>query len=149
MAISATEIIEFRLGTDADSAFPLFSAQREREWDPDWKPQFMTPEVFLVDVENVWVRTVYDAERRRIEYVRVTPRETVGQIAIQLEPINATSCAARVSYCLTALSASGQDYIDHWQKEFPATGEQWAAVLNHFIATGKPLGQVYDVQPAN
>ena len=148
MTTSATESIEFRLQTDADSAFPLFSAQRERDWDPDWKPQFVTDEVFIVDVESVWIRTVYDAQRRRIEYVRVTPRDTVGQISIQLQPIDATSCAVNVTYRLTALSAAGRSFIAHWQAEFAKTGERWGAVLNHYIATGKPLGMTYDVLPA-
>ena len=148
MTNSATETIEFILYTDADSAFPLFSAQRERDWDPDWKPQFITEDVFMIDVESVWIRTVYDAARRRIEYVRVTPRETVGQISIQLQAIDATSCTVHVTYSLTALSAAGRSFIAHWQKEFAKTGEQWAAVLNHYIATGEPLGATYDVLPA-
>lgn len=108
MSNSASASIEFTLDTDANIAFPLFSAQREREWDVDWKPQFMTSDVSIIDVESVWIRTLLP-----------------------------TSCAVRITYQLTALSDAGRLFIERWRREFPATGEQWQAVLNHYIATGE------------
>jgi hypothetical protein len=158
-AIQAEESIVFVLNAYADEAFPLFSAKSEMEWDPDWRPEFVFPPtgdpspdggVFLVrgnDRESVWVMTVYDTAERRVQYVRVTPGHSVGQLWISVTPLQAAQSQVKVTYRLTGLSTTGNSFVEKWKTEFPDTVHDWEAVLNHYLRTGQPLrNRPYDVQ---
>lgn len=155
----AESAITFDLNASADIAFPLFGPRREMEWDPNWHPEFIFPPsgdetehgaVFLIrgnDRESVWVMTVYDINARRVEYVRVTPGHSVGQIWINVTPLQPTKSQARVRYRLTALSTIGSSFVEKWTTEFPDTARDWQAVLNHYLQTGQSLSnRLYDVQ---
>lgn len=155
----AERSITFTLDASADEAFPLFGAKREMDWDPNWRPQFIFPpdgdqtahgSVFLVrgdDRESVWVMTVYDVEKRVVQYVRVTPDHSVGQLWITVTPLNAAASQVKVTYRLTALSPIGGSFVDKWKTEFPGTADDWQTVLNHYLRTGEALqNRPYDVQ---
>jgi hypothetical protein len=158
-ATQAERSIVFVLNTSADIAFPLFGPKREMDWDPNWQPQFLVPEngdqtahgsVFLIRGEaqdSVWVMTVYDVDARLVQYVRVTPGHSVGQLWISVTPLQAAHSQVKVSYRLTGLSPTGSSFVDKWMNEFPHTGPDWAEVLNHYLQTGRPLlNKLYDVQ---
>jgi len=144
-----TQSITFSITAAADEAFPLFGARREMDWDPDWRPHFLgTEDVFLVENEigtSVWVMTQYDASERAVGYVRVTPQHTVAQIWITITPSGENASRATVTYRLTGLSTEGNQYVARFAKEFPAKAQLWGDVINHYLATGKPLGARYDV----
>lgn len=154
------QTITFNLLTAADSAFPLFGAKREMDWDNDWHPHFLAPAdgnqnpdgaVFIVDNElgqSTWVMTRYDALARAVEYVRVTPEHTVGQIWIGIVATGGNVSRVNVTYRLTGLSERGNEYVTQFGAEFPTKGQVWADVINHYITTGQPLGTAYDVKPS-
>lgn len=154
------QTITFNLLTAADSAFPLFGAKSEMDWDDDWHPHFLAPAdgrqsadgaVFIVDNElgqSTWVMTRYDAFARAVEYVRVAPEHTVGQIWIRIVPAGDHVSSVSVTYRLTGLSESGNEYVTQFGAEFPTKGQVWADVINHYIMTGQPLGTAYDVKPS-
>ena len=154
------QTITFNLLTAADSAFPLFGAKREMDWDNDWHPHFLVPAdgsqsadgaVFIVDNElgqSTWVMTRYDALARAVEYVRVTPEHTVGQIWIRIVAGGDNVSCVSVTYRLTGLSEPGNEYVTQFGAEFPTKGQVWADVISHYITTGQPLGTAYDVKPS-
>lgn len=158
-AAQAEESISFTLDTPAEEAFPLFGPKREMDWDPNWRPIFLAPadgdqtergSVFVVraeDRESVWIMTVYDVAHRAVQYVRVTPGHTTGQLWISITPLTADRSQVKVTYRLTGLSPIGNRFVQKWALEFPAKGSDWAEVLNYYLRTGKPLlSKVYDVQ---
>ena len=158
-AVQAESAITFDINTSADEAFPLFGPKREMDWDPNWHPEFVFPadgdqtshgSVFLIrgnDRDSVWIMTVYDIDARRVEYVRVTPGHSVGQLWISITPSQPARSQVRVSYRLTGLSPTGSSFVEKWKTEFPDTAREWQAVLNHYLETGRPLlNRLYDVQ---
>jgi hypothetical protein len=148
-AIDAERAITFVINAPPDDAFPLFSAKREMEWDSDWRPVFLIDDtVFVVEDDfgrSTWIMTRYDAHERAVNYVRFTPEHTVGQIWIRVAAMTDTQSRVTVTYRLTALSARGNTFVTRWREEFPRKGQVWADVINHYLATGKPLGTRYDV----
>jgi hypothetical protein len=157
-AAQADRSIVFVLNTSADNAFPLFGPKREMDWDPNWHPEFIAPKtgdqtaegsVFLIrgTPDSVWVMTVYDVNTRLVQYVRVTPGHSVGQLWISVTPLPPAASQVKVRYRLTGLSPTGSSFVDKWMSEFPHTGPVWAEVLNHYLRTGQPLlNKPYDVQ---
>jgi hypothetical protein len=158
-AVQAESAITFDINTSADEAFPLFGPKREMDWDPNWHPEFVFPadgdqtshgSVFVVrgnDQDSVWIMTAYDIDARRVEYVRVTPGHSVGQLWISITPSQPTRSQVRVKYRLTGLSPTGSSFVEKWKTEFPDTARDWEAVLNHYLETGRPLlNRLYDVQ---
>lgn len=158
-APQAQESITFKSRPRADAAFPLFGPKREREWGHNWQPTFLAPpdgdqtadgSVFVIhkqDRDSVWIMTVYDAVHRVVQYVRVTPGHSTGQLWISITPLTAASSRVKVTYRLTGLSTTGNRFIERWATEFPRMGSAWAEVLNHYIRTGTPHPtQLYDVQ---
>jgi hypothetical protein len=158
-AIQAEETITFDVEAAADDAFPLFGPKREMDWDRNWRPTFLMPpdgdqsphgSVFLVradDRESVWIMTVYDSAQRAVQYVRVTPGHTTGQIWISITPLTAASSQVKVTYRLTGLSPIGNQFVRHWAGQFPRMGSAWAEVINHYLRTATPHPtRTYDVQ---
>jgi hypothetical protein len=148
-ATQAERAITFTIDAPPHDAFPLFSAKREMEWDHEWRPVFLADEtVFMVNDDfgpSTWIRTRYDEHERAVNYVRVTPEHTVGEIWIRVVATSDARSNVTVTYRLTGLSERGNTFVARWQDEFPAKGPVWAAVINHYLVTGKPLGERYDV----
>src|ERR1700689_1682923 len=76
-------------------AWPLFGADKERAWAPDWDPVFLWPEksldqegmVFMVshgEKNAVWVNTAFDRAAKRIQYVYLIPDVVVTVITLKL-----------------------------------------------------------------
>jgi hypothetical protein len=141
----AAASIELHLNASADAAFPLFGPVRESEWAPDWSPTWIYPAVPLQSAEGAvfttshrtevasWVMTVYDTDKRTIEYVNFTPDYRVTQIFITVRPDTAATSIARVTYRVTALSPEGGEFVAHFAKEFPGEGPHWEKAINDSI----------------
>jgi hypothetical protein len=78
--------------------WPLFGADRERVWAPDWNPVFVWPvnpidqegmvfKVLRGDKTAVWVNTAFDRAANLIQYVYMLPDVLVTVITLQLAPI--------------------------------------------------------------
>jgi len=139
----------------ADVAFPLFGPVREREWSPDWSPQFLAPSapaqgpdgaVFTTDgggagsAPSVWVMTDFDPAARLVRYVIFHPGISVGELSIHVTPAGASASTAEVTYRFTAVSADGNDFIARWVAHFPHMAPHWEGALNARLAAlgGKP-----------
>jgi hypothetical protein len=141
----ASASIELHLNASPDAAFPLFGPVRESEWAPDWSPVWIYPldprqtadgAVFTTPHGtgvSTWVMTVYDTERRTVEYVNFIPGQRVTQISITVGPDTAAASVARVSYRVTAVSDEGSAFVAHFAKEFPGEGPHWEKAINDSI----------------
>jgi hypothetical protein len=138
--------IELHLNASADAAFPLFGPVRESEWAPTWSPKWVYPSearqssdgaVFTTAAPegvSTWVMTVYDPERRDVEYVNLIPGHRVAEISIVVRPAGPATSVARISYRVTALSEQDAAFVLHFEKEFPNEAPHWENAVNAAIS---------------
>lgn len=131
-----------------DTVFPLLCPVRERDWVNGWDPGLVVTAsgfaesqcVFLVGpagAEAIWTVTAYDPPHR-IEFVKVTPGETVCHITIALEGDAEGGTAAEVTYSYTAISKEGGKVVDAFTADhYLAFMERWENELNHYLRTGE------------
>ena len=114
---------QFSLAANApfEIAWPLFGADKERAWAPDWQPIFLWPEnafdqegmVFKVaheDKSAIWVNTAFDRTAGRIQYVYVIPDVVVTVITLKLTA-RGGSTTIDVLYERTALVHAANDMV--------------------------------------
>ncbi len=103
----------FELPCSADTAFPLFSPEGERDWVKGWAPTPVFPDriEFTRDTvfregkageEAVWTIVDADWQTYRAEYVRVAPNSHTAHIVVKIEPLAAERSKVVVSYTVTA-----------------------------------------------
>lgn len=91
---------------------PLFGAHEERRWAKGWDPEFIFPQpardvegmVFRVG-DTIWINTIFDLARGRVQYVNVAAGEIVTRIDIRLHDHDGKT-AVDVTYERTALTES-------------------------------------------
>jgi hypothetical protein len=124
----------FDLSAPVVEATPLFGPVREREWSPDWKPQFIHPAepaqregaVFTTATKagvRLWVMTEYDPQVGRVAYL-VTDPDVVTEIEISVVSTGERASRATVTYRRSALTERGNAQVR-------ALTPQWAAQEAH------------------
>ena len=108
-----SRIGSFELPCAANTAFPLFSPEGEREWVKGWAPtpvfpdriEFARDTVFREgegEEEAVWTIVDADWQTHRAEYVRVAPHSHAAHIVVKVEPLGTGRSKVVVSYTVTA-----------------------------------------------
>jgi hypothetical protein len=133
----------FDLPCSADTAFPLFSPEGEREWIQTWNPQPVFPEriEFCRDTvfregggheEAIWTIVDADWNAHRAEYVRVAPASHAAHIIVNLLELRPGWCRVSIRYTVTAFAghtskllepfseAAYADKMRHWQRQIGA-----------------------------
>ena len=125
-------------------AWPLFGADKERAWAPDWEPVFLWPEkafdkegmVFIIrqGAKNaVWVNTVFDRTAKRIQYVYVIPDVVVTVITLLLTPDRDTT-GIDVVYERTALVAAANETVKDMAMRDRVAGTDWSRQINTHLS---------------
>jgi hypothetical protein len=125
-------------------AWPLFGADKERAWAPDWQPDFLWPEkpfdqegmVFKVSVGErhaVWVNTAFDPMARRIQYVYVIPDVVVTVITLNLTP-DGGSTTVDVIYERTALMPAANETVQLMASRDRLAAKQWSQQINEHLS---------------
>ncbi len=126
---------------------PLFGPNREREWSPEWDPQFLYPlahedragSVFTIrheDRTSTWVTSILDLEAGQIQYVVVLSEVMVTLINIQLQSVELGTSRVTVRYERTALIPAMNEYVRHRGKNDSSMGPHWERALNDLIQGG-------------
>jgi hypothetical protein len=142
-AVHTREQFEFIADAPLDVAWPLFGADAERAWAPDWHPTFIWPApatdeegmVFTVvqgDHTAVWVNTVLDRVANRIQYVYVIPDLVVTVITLKLRPTGPATHVA-VTYERTALADAARDAVSQMAGRDKVAGPEWALQINNHL----------------
>jgi hypothetical protein len=124
--------------------WPLFGADKERAWAPDWEPLFLWPEkacdqegmVFTIrhGTKNaVWVNTAFDRTARRIQYVYIIPDVVVTVITLMLTP-DRHSTAIDVVYERTALAVAANENVRDMAARDRAAGKEWSRQINDHLS---------------
>jgi hypothetical protein len=137
------EKFEFTAKGPMNAVAPLFGADKERVWAPDWNPQFVHPSpgadqqgmVFTVahgHLNAAWVNTEFDIRNGRFQYVYLIPNTLVTVISIQLLPIGEQT-RVNVEYDRTALSTEADEQVLHMAKGDRSSGPDWEKQINRYL----------------
>jgi hypothetical protein len=138
---------EFSFTVDApfEQTAPLFGANEERKWSPDWNPQFVYPKpahdqpgmVFRVEHphhSSVWVNTAFDLSAGHIQYVYVLNDAMTTLIDIHLTRESAEKTGVMVVYERTALFPEANEHVQHFTKGDEGAGKEWSDAINGYFA---------------
>lgn len=139
----AHERTEFRFTLDVDyeTAAPLFGAWEERQWAPDWKPEFVYPTppkdqegaVFRIGAgtahDAVWMLTRFDLAGGRVQYALVLNHLVFTRIDIHLARNGVRKTDVTVAYEFTALDPAANDHLKVLAASHANQGPQWKAAI--------------------
>jgi hypothetical protein len=137
------EQFEFIVNAPIDVAWPLFGALRERDWAPDWHPEFVWPEmaadqqgmVFKIargEATAVWVNTLFDPTANRVQYVYFVPDTLVTVITLALTQAG-SSTRVEVSYERTALTEQAGELVSQMAARDKLAGPEWSAQIDQYL----------------
>jgi hypothetical protein len=138
---------EFKFTVDApfEQAAPLFGANEERKWSPDWNPQFIYPTpardqegmVFQVAhgrYSSTWVNTAFDLAAGHIQYAYVLNDAMTTLIDIHLTRESAQKTGVTVVYERTALLPEANEHVQHFTQGDEKSGKEWSEAINGYFA---------------
>ena len=135
---------EFTVNASIATVAPLFGADRERAWAPDWNPQFVWPAevhdrqgmVFTVAHGHrtaTWVNTCFDLQNGRVQYVYVLPEVLVTVITLRITPEGKRTHVA-VAYDRTALNSEANEIVRKMAEDDGHSGPEWGGQINRYLA---------------
>lgn len=141
--VHTSEQFTFLVNAPIEVAWPLFGADRERVWAPDWNPVFVWPAdaedqegmVFTVPHSAntaVWINTVFDREANRIQYVYILPNIVATVITLQLAP-SAQSTRVAVTYSRTELAPAANEAVTEMASRDRVAGLEWQRQINAYL----------------
>ena len=136
---------EFTANARLEQVAPLFGANEERKWSPDWNPQFVYPQpakdqpgmVFKVahgQFSSVWVNTAFDLAGGHIQYAYVLNDAMVTLIDIHLARLHGHATAVAVSYERTALVPEANEHVQQFAQKDAQAGKEWEQQINGYLA---------------
>jgi hypothetical protein len=135
----------FDLDCDADTAFPLFSPQGEREWIQEWDPRPVFPDTIAFRKGTVfrqgtgaehalWTIVDADCQQHRAEYVRVAPASHTAHIVVRVDAKGAKCSHVVVSYTITAWGEHAGSLLEAFSENAYATKmRNWQRMIGEWI----------------
>jgi hypothetical protein len=122
-----------------ERAFELFTPLGEQRWVAGWLPRFPADPadesapgtVFETDANGrrtTWVVTDR-TPGRRIRYARVIPGDNAGTVTVELTGDAVGTSDVKVTYELTALTASAAEDLRNFAARYPDMLRQWAGAI--------------------
>jgi hypothetical protein len=116
---------------------PLFGPEAERCWAGEhWNPEFLYPQpakdaqgaVFKVQHgphSSVWVNTLFDLSRGRMQYVAFIDDVVVTTVEVKLTSRDSSHTAVDVTYTQTALQPAANDDVQALGRSDRERGPDW------------------------
>lgn len=141
--VHTEEKFSFTAKAPMDRVAPLFGADKERVWAPNWNPTFLHPSsptdelgmVFTVAHDHrkaAWVNTQFDLQSGHIQYVYTVPDALITVITLQLTP-QGNQTRVDVEYDRTALSAEVDLHVQHMAEADRTSGPEWEKQVNGYL----------------
>lgn len=136
-----------RYDAPPERVFPLLCPVREVEWVDGWSPLLVISEcgiaerdcVFLTSgdpADSIWTVLRHEPEIGIVEFLKVTPGETVCRIEIRVRPDGEGCCACDVAYQHTALAPRGERTVaDFTEEAWQTFMRGWQNSLAAHLAT--------------
>ena len=111
-----------RVAAPMARAFPLFTPDGERLWVPGFDPQYLHPlsgeqgvgAIFTTahgGEDALWMVLRFSPSEGVADYARVTPGSRGGTVQVALEPVDAATTQATITYDLTSTSEAGDEKL--------------------------------------
>jgi hypothetical protein len=132
-----------------EEVFPLLCPVREAKWVKGWDPIVVyshsglaEPDcIFLTgngEPESAWVITHRESDKFHLEIIKISPWTTVAKITITLSRNEESGTDAEVTYTYTALSESGEDFVNHYTEDYYLEFMRyWENAINDYISSGQ------------
>lgn len=141
--IHTEEKFAFTANAPMEKVAPLFGAEKERVWAPDWNPQFIhrSPAgdgegmVFAVahqHLKSTWINTEYDTRSGRFQYVYLIPDTMVTMITIRLTP-QENKTRVDVDYQRTALNPEANAHVRYMAEGDRNAAADWDKWMNGYL----------------
>jgi hypothetical protein len=139
----------FDLACSADTAFPLFSPEGEREWIKEWNPRPVFPETIAFtrdtvfregegDDEAVWTILDADWQTLRAEYVRLAPVSHTAHIVVKVDPLRSDYCHVTVSYTVTAFGDHAARLLESFSESaYAEKMRRWQRLITEYLQAQK------------
>jgi hypothetical protein len=135
----------FDLECDADTAFPFFSPEGEREWVTGWDPKPVFPGQIVFDrdavfregtPEAIWTIIDVDWQSHRAEYVRFAPASHSAHIIVTVESTESSRSQVIVSYTVTAFGANAATLLEAFSAPaYAAKMQDWKRRISGLLAS--------------
>jgi hypothetical protein len=137
------EHFSFTAHAPMDQVAPLFGADKERLWAPDWNPEFVRPNpaadapgmVFTVahgHFTSAWVNTAFDLQNGRVQYVYTIPDHLVTVITLIVQP-DAHQTHVDVEYARTSLRPEADALVQKMAEQDRNSGPEWEKQINAYL----------------
>ena len=145
-AAHARTEFRFTVNLGYDEAFGLFGALGERNWAPDWRPQFLYPNppadiagaVFLItdrpSHSSVWMTTKFERATGEIQHVFILNHIIISRIDIKITREHDDKTGVFVAYEWTALEASAGEHVTRLAKQHEKSADEWKAAIDAYAA---------------
>jgi hypothetical protein len=142
----------FDLPCSAETAFPLFSPEGERDWVKGWAPTPVFPDKieFARDTvfregsageKAVWTILDADGQAHRAEYVRLAPHSHTAHIIVKVERLGAERSRVSVSYTVTAFGEDAASLMAAFSEEaYAAKMRDWQKQISAYLEGRKRIG---------
>ena len=137
---------EFRFTVSApwEQTAPLFGANEERKWSPEWNPEFLYPQpardqhgmVFRImhgQHTATWVNTAFDLAAGHIQYTYVLSDAMATLIDIHLTREGAQKTGVSVVYERTALVPEANEHVQHFARGDVRAGKEWEDAIDEYL----------------
>jgi MOSC domain-containing protein YiiM len=120
--LSVTRSGTLRVAAPMARAFPFFTPDGERLWVPGFDPQYLHPlsgeqgvgAIFTTahgGEDTLWMVLRFSPSEGVAEYARVTPGSRGGTVHVALEPVDAVTTQATITYDLASTSEAGDEKL--------------------------------------
>ena len=139
----------FDLACGADTAFPLFSPEGEREWIKEWNPRPVFPDTiaFRCDTvfregdgseEAVWTILDADWQTHRAEYVRLAPVSHTAHIVVKIDLLAPDRTRVTVSYTVTAFGDHAARLLEAFSESaYVEKMRRWQSLIGEYLEQQK------------
>lgn len=147
--ISIKHTQDFRLAQPVEIVFPLFSAEGEKLWVPDWEYEnimgsaelhedyiFLTKHHDHAAADAIWLVKRYEPDTYLVQFYKVEPKDKVGIITVQCTKEAACLTHVAVTYEYIGLSEQGDQFITAFTAtEYAAFIDEWNKLLVSYFET--------------
>jgi hypothetical protein len=137
MSRTVVRATEITVELPAEEAMKLFTPEGERRWADGWDPQYPEADrregpgaVFTTGHgghQTTWI--MVDHSPRSVRYARVTEGMTAGTVAVDVVGSREHSTRVRVTYDLTALTNTGESWLDAFDADYDTAIGGWSTEI--------------------
>jgi len=136
---------DFDLPGTVAALTPYFGPLKEREWAPDWRPEFVRPDgggqeagaVFQTKSEwgsATWVMDHYEPKQGKVGYLIFIPETGVSRYDISLSQKDPATVRVHVWCSRTALKNGDATYLAKFEQFFTAQGPEWQQAITSMLS---------------